>query len=249
MSPRESRRARVVRAAPAGSKPSRARKEPVAESTEDESFDLASLAREPRVVPILPVRQTVLFPYAILPLSIGRERNVALVKDVMAGDRLLAVFAQRDGKIEDPSPQDLYEIGTLAIVMRMLRLPDGSMHVLVQGAARVRLGEVEAREPYLKAKIVPLVEREERDVETDALAKTLIEQMQRMISMAPQMPAEILGAARELDAPSRLADFLASLLDISTDDRQRLLEELDVKQRLKALTSILERELLVLVVG
>jgi ATP-dependent Lon protease len=212
-------------------------------------LNLTELLKGPHARPVLPVRQTVLFPYAFLPLNISRERNVALVKEVMTGDRLIVVVAQRDAQVEDPHPVDLHEVGTLGIIVRMLRLPEGGTHVLVQGLARVRIAEVLQRDPYFKAKVVPLEEREESDVETQALMKTVLEQVERVVSMVPQMPNEVVQAAHAVESPSRLADFLASLLDIPTEDKQALLQELDVKSRLKALTAVLARELQVMEVG
>ncbi len=219
------------------------------EKIETGAVELAELLKEPRVVPVLPVRQTVLFPHAFLPLNIGRPRNLALVNDVMSGDRVMAVFAQRDAEDEDPAPEGLHSVGTLSIVLRMLRLPDANIHVLVQGMIRVRLEKVETREPYLKALVVPLDETETAGVETEALTKTVLDQVERMISMLPQLPAEILQTARSQSSPSHLADFLASMLDIPPVDKQALLEELDVNRRMHALTSFLERELQVIEVG
>src|SRR5204862_6128383 len=123
----------------------------------------------PRDIAVLPIRHTVLFPFAILPLNVGRKKNVQLLGDVMSGDRTIAVFTQRDADQEDPSHEDLHPLGTLAVVLRMVRLPDERVSILVQGSARIRLEAPLAREPYLTARVAPIAEIETTDVETEAL--------------------------------------------------------------------------------
>jgi ATP-dependent Lon protease len=202
----------------------------------------------PRVAKILAVRDTVVFPLGILPLGAGREKSVRLLNDAVAGDRTLAVFMQRN-PVDDPGPEDLHPVGTLGHVLRLVRLPDGQVSVILQGVARVRLGEIEGREPYLTAHVEPLAETEVDDVETEALAKTLLELFAKVVSLSPQVPDEAVAAARGQSSPGRQGDFIASLLDLPSDDKQRLLETLDVKARLKDLHGILAREQQVLEVG
>ena len=203
----------------------------------------------PRELPVLPVRHTVLFPFAILPLSVGRERSVALLNDVMAGDRTIAVVAQRDGNVEDPKFPELYEVGTLGTVLRMVRFPDERYSVLVQGVERVRLAAPVAEEPYLKARVEGLPETTDGSVETEALAKNVLEQFEKVVSLSPSIPDEAVGAARGQAGAGQVADFIASLLDLPAEDKQRLLETLDAKERLRLLTGILGREQQVLEVG
>ena len=202
----------------------------------------------PRVVKILPVKDTVVFPLGILPLGAGREKSVTLLNDAVAGDRTLAVFLQR-GAMEDPAPGDLHPVGTLCHILRMVRLPDGQISAILQGVARIKLGEVESLEPYLTAKVEPLAEVELDDVETEALAKTLLDQFGSVVSLSPQVPDEAVATARAQSSPGRQGDFIASLLELPSDDKQRLLETLDVKRRLQDLHAILARELQVLEVG
>jgi ATP-dependent Lon protease len=203
----------------------------------------------PRELPVLPVRHTVLFPFAILPLSVGRERSVALLNDVMAGDRTIAVVAQRDGNVEDPKFPELYGIGTLGTVLRMVRFPDDRYSVLVQGVERVRLAAPVAAEPYLKARVEGLPETTDGSVETEALAKNVLEQFEKVVSLSPSIPDEAVGAARTQAGAGQVADFIASLLDLPAEDKQKLLETLDAKERLRLLTGILGREQQVLEVG
>jgi len=203
-----------------------------------------------REVPILPVRHTVLFPFAFLPFNIGRSRSINLLNDVMAGDRTIAVVTQKDGAVEEPSPGDLHGIGTLATVLRMVRIADDRISILVQGITRVRVLEVLAEEPYLKARVETLGEEEkEGDVETGALEKAVVSQFEKVVAISPNVPDEAAAAARNQQGSGRVADFIASLLDLKAEDKQALLEELDVRQRLQRLTEILARELQILQVG
>jgi ATP-dependent Lon protease len=202
----------------------------------------------PRVVRVLPVRDTVVFPFGILPLGAGREKGVRLLNDAVAADRTIAVFMQK-GEAEDPPPSDLHAVGALCQILRMVRMPDGQVSAILQGTARVRIAAIEARDPYLTARVEPLDEIEVADVETEALAKTLLDQFARVVALSPQVADEAVATARAQSSPGRLADFVASLLDLPAEDRQRLLEALDVKQRLQDLHGILARELQVLEVG
>jgi ATP-dependent Lon protease len=221
----------------------------VVENAPEGSSDAPPQLAGPREVPVLPVRHTVLFPFAILPINVGRERSLALLNDVMNGDRTLAVFAQLDGNEDDPPPEAVHEIGTLATVLRMVRFADNRVSVLLQGSTRIRRGETTATDPYLKARVEPLHDIELEDVQTEALAKAVIEQFQKVVTFSPSVPDEAVTAARNQPTSGRIGDFIVSLLDLPAEDKQKLLEILDVKTRLETLGEILARELQVLQVG
>jgi ATP-dependent Lon protease len=229
--------------------PGRAKKITVAAAPPTAPQPVTPRLEGPRELPVLPVRHTVLFPYAILPLSVGRERSVTLLNDVMAGDRTIVVVAQRDGNVEDPRFPELYEVGTLGTVLRMVRFPDERYSVLVQGLERVRIAAPVAEEPYLKARVESLGETTDGSVETEALAKTVLEQFERVVSLSPSIPDEAVAAARGQSGAGQVADFIASLLDLPADDKQKLLETLGARERLRLLTGILGREQQVLEVG
>ena len=203
----------------------------------------------PRTLPILPIRHTVLFPFAILPLTVGRERNVRLLGDVMGGDRTVAVFAQRDAEQDNPATTDLHEIGTLAAILRMVRLPDNRLSILIQGTGRVRIGKAAAQQPYLTADVVPAEEIAPKDLETEALGQTLMAEFERIIALHPTIPVEAVVAARNQATAGRLADFMASLLELPTPEKQDLLETLNVKTRLQKLHQILAHQRQVMEVG
>jgi ATP-dependent Lon protease len=215
----------------------------------EETIELPVAPAGPREAPILPVRHTVLFPYAILPLSVGRPRNLAVLNDVMSTDRTVAVFTQTDPDVEDPKPADLHTVGTLATVLRMVRLPDERVSIIVQGTGRVSFDSPVRREPYLVARVSPLVESEPHDLEIEALSQSLLRAFEQLVTMSQTLPAEAVVAARNQLTAGRLADFLASLLEIPVAEKQRVLETLDARERLKQLNAILAHQLQVLEVG
>jgi ATP-dependent Lon protease len=211
------------------------------------TVDLAGL-RE-RATPVLPLRQTVLFPYAILPLNVGRKKSVQLLHEAVAGDRTIAMFAQRDPAVEDPGAGDLYDVGTLATVLRMIRMPDEQLAIVVQGVTRVRLVDLVATDPYLKARLEPIEEVESTDLETEALTKNVLDIFERVVGLLPQVPDEAIAAARSQTSAARICDFIASLLVLPVADKQRLLETADVRQRLQTLHEMLAHHQQVLEVG
>ena len=209
----------------------------------------ATPSTEPRDLPVLPVRHTVLFPFAILPLNVGREKSVTLLNDAMAGDRTIVVAAQRDPNVDEPGFSDLHSIGSIGTVLRMVRFPDNRYSILVQGVTRVRLAELVSDTPYLRVRVEPLVDVESGDVETQALAKNAVDQFERVVALSPNLPDEAVATARNQSSPGRIADFIASLIELPAEDKQKLLEALDVKGRLQVLAEVLARELQVMEVG
>ena len=202
-----------------------------------------------RSAPILPIRKTVLFPFAILPINVGRPKSRQLLNDAMANDRVIAVFTQKDPGLEEVGAADLQTVGTLATVLRMVRVSDTQISIVLQGLARVTIDELLTTEPYLTARVKPLSEIETDDVETDALAQNVLTTFERIVALSPQLPNEAVLAARSQGTPARVADFVASLFDLPTEEKQSLLETLDVKHRLELLTQILGRQQQVLEVG
>jgi len=203
---------------------------------------------EVRELPVLPARMTVLFPYALLPLNVGRDRSVKLLNDVMAGDRTVMVVAQRDPSQEEPNFGDLHTVGTIATVLRMQRFPENRFAVLLQGVARARLMEPTQATPYIKAKVETLIETESDDVETQALIKEVLTQFEKIVSLT-SVPDEAAATARSQTPGGHVADFIASLLELPSEDKQKLLETLEARERLRLLDEILTRELQVLEVG
>jgi ATP-dependent Lon protease len=206
----------------------------------------------PSELPILPLRDTVLFPNSFMPLAVARESSVKLIDDAIADGKLIAVFTQRDAAIEEPGREDLYAVGTATHIHKMFKLPDGSLRLIVQGLARLTLGEIVSTHPYLRARVSAANEdTNDRDViEIDALARNIKTNFQQVVSLSPLLSDDLQTLAMNISEPGRLADFIASsLTTISTAVKQEVLETLDIRARMDNLNRILIKELEVLELG
>jgi ATP-dependent Lon protease len=203
----------------------------------------------PGELPVLPLRDTVVFPDTMIPLTVGQDRSIKLIDEVLANDRLLVLVASKDPEIELPGPELLHNVGTVALAHKMVKLPDNTMRILVQGLQRVKITEFTAEEPYLKASIERLEDVIVESKEVDALRANLLSVFSRIVSLVPYLPEELEMAAANVEEPGALAFLVASTMRIKTEDKQELLEEADVEQRLRKLTRILARELEVLELG
>ncbi len=197
---------------------------------------------------MFPSGQTVVYPAIIIPLGTAEEKLVRLVDEAASKDKFVGFFAQRPGS-EAPLPESLYSVGTVAVIARMFKLPDGSIRAFFQGISRARIKEITQVEPYLKAKIEVLEDRVERTTELEALTKNLLSLFQRAVELAPNLPAELGIAALNIAEPGTLADFVAAHISLKPEEAQEILETLDVSERIKKLTAFLNRELEVLELG
>jgi ATP-dependent Lon protease len=206
----------------------------------------------PPELPILPLRDTVLFPNSFMPLAVARESSVRLIDDAIANGKLIAVFTQRDASVEEPGQADLYPVGTATHIHKMFKLPDGSLRLIVQGLQRVTLDEIVSTQPYLRARVTPAVEgtTEADALEIDALARNIKTNFQQVVSLSPLLSDDLQTLATNISEPGRLADFIASSLStISTAVKQDVLETLDIRARMDNLNRILIKELEVLELG
>jgi ATP-dependent Lon protease len=211
-----------------------------------------NLAEVPRELAILPLRDTILFPHAILPLAVARESSVALVHDAVRERKVIGVVTQRDPAVDDPVDSDLFRIGTLTHIHKMFKFPDGSLRLVVQGVQRFKLVQVHQYRPFLKASIELLqdVVPAEQEVEVKALAQSAMGLFQRVVELSPTLSDELSALAGNIQEPGRLADFVAaSLPSLNTAQKQEMLEILDVKVRLERLNKVLVKDLEVLEVG
>jgi ATP-dependent Lon protease len=220
----------------------------MSELTLDEQIEQGEL-EIPSRLPVLPLKETVVFPQSVSPLAIGQERSVKLVDDVVAGDRMLALVTVRNSDAEEPGWDDLYEIGTAAVVHKMIRVPDGSLRILVQGIGRIRIQRRAQDDPYLIGEFEEVPDIAEETPELEALTRSVQNEFSRLISQVPYLPAELELAAANVDDPSALSHLVASTLRLKTEDKQALLEEADVAARLRAILAILNRELEVVELG
>ncbi len=203
----------------------------------------------PSALPVLPLKETVVFPQSMTPLAIGQERSVKLIDDVVAGDRMLALVTTRDSEVEQAGFDDIYEIGTAGLVHRMIRVPDGTLRILVQGLARIRLERRVTHDPYPVGEFVQLPDVVKQSKEVEALTRTVQNQFARVVELVPTLPDELQLAAANIDDPSILTYLVASTLRLKTEEKQQLLELVDVEQRLRATAAILSRELEVFELG
>jgi len=209
-------------------------------------------APPPEQVPILPLRDTVLFPQSALPLGAGRESSVRLLEDVVRGNRLVGVFTQRDPATEDPLETDLHRVGTLATVHKVLKQPDGTVRLVVQGLHRIRIVEMAQVRPYLMGRIaeVPALPPAAGDLEVEALARNAGTLFRQVVELSPMLPDELATVAQNVTQPDRLGDLIAATLPtLTTQVKQELLETADVKARLARLVAVLTKEAEVLALG
>jgi len=209
----------------------------------------AEIPRLPSELGIIPLRDTVIFPYMIAPLVIGRAKSLHLVDEAANTDRIIGLATQMKPDTEDPGTADLNNVGTAATILKMLKFPDGSTRVLVQGASRIRLKAFTQEDPYFKARIEPVPEVADASVETQALLRSVSDIFGRIVGLSPHLPDELQVAVMNIDNASRAADLIASNINLSTDEKQEMLETFDTKKRLQMLIGFLNRELQVLELG
>jgi len=199
----------------------------------------------PQVLPILPVRDTVLFPGAVLPLTVGRESSLALVNALEGEEKQLGVVAQLDPRVEDPSAADLHKVGTLAKVHKTVKMPNGNVVIFLEGLQRIQITELITLRPYLRARVEAQPDISgEVDAELEALQRNAQDLFRDVVSHSPQLSDDLQSVATAIDDPGRLADFIAGTLpSLSTLVRQELIETPNVRKRLEALIRELSKEL------
>jgi ATP-dependent Lon protease len=218
--------------------------------TSDEQQKADELGDElPATLPLLPLKETVVFPGSLTPLAIGQERSVRLIEDVVGGERLLALVTVRNEEPDMPGWDDLYEVGTAALVHKMIRVPDGSLRILAQGLRRIRRDRPVMDDPYLIGEFVELPDEGGESREVEALTRNVQSLFARVIGMVAYLPEELQIAAANAEDASTLCHLVASTLRLKTEEKQRLLEETNVEQRLRDLSLILNRELEVFELG
>ncbi len=202
----------------------------------------------PDVLPVMALKDVVLFPYVIVPLSVGRDKSVKAVDQALSENRLILLVTQKDPSEEDPSPDDLYDVGCVAVIMRMLKLPDGNIRILVQGLSRARIDYLTQTEPYLEARLTRLEEpsAEEEELQVEAFMRSIKQGLDKVVNLGKQISPEVMLVASNLDDPLRLADLAASNLGLKVPDAQQVLETLDAQPRLKLVHDLLGKEVVLL---
>ena len=199
-----------------------------------------------KVLPVLPLRDIVVFPHMVVPLFVGRDKSVRALEEVMKTDKQIVLVTQKDRDQDDPGPEDIYEVGVMAVVLQLLKLPDGTVKVLVEGKSRAGVHRYTARDEFYEAEVTPIPEQGGVADETEALSRAVIEQFESYVKLNKKVPPEALAAIPQITEPGRLADNIAAHLAVKIGDRQQLLEIADVGKRLERVFALMEGEISVL---
>lgn len=212
-------------------------------SSEDE--ETMNSEKIPEVLSILPLRNTVLFPGVVIPITVGRDKSIRLIKEAYKADKIIGVVAQKDSGVEDPGLDDLHRIGTVAHIIRMLRMPDGNTTVIIQGKRRFLISEVQSTEPYLRANITPLGDNKNsmNEKEFVALIDSLRDLSLQIITQSPNIPSEASFAIKNIESPSFLINFISSNMNADVEKKQELLELVNMKERATKVLEYLTKEL------
>jgi ATP-dependent Lon protease len=203
----------------------------------------------PEVLPVLPLKDTVVYPFSVQPLGVGQERSIRLIDDVMRGDRLVVLVAQKSAAMEQAGPDDIFKIGTVARVGRMFRMPDGTLQIAVQGLERVVLGEFTQEKPYLMAHVALQPDTQEEDNETEAIKRNVVSYFQRMVTLVQTMPEHFAASALNLEEARQVVYVIATFVPMELEMRQELLELDSVREKLLQLSTYLTHELEILELG
>jgi ATP-dependent Lon protease len=223
----------------------------IEEAVEQEAAQTPDEAERDDVLtlPVLPLRGTVVFPLTVVPLAAAQARSLRLIDDVMSGDRTVALVMQKNAELEGAGPDDIYEIGTIATILQMMRVPDGSVRLAVQGQERMRIRRFVAEEPFLRAVIEKDPETQDDSVEVEALTRNTLDLFQRLVSLVSHLPDELVTAALNVDDPRHLVYLVATNLRMEPEERQKLLELDSVKAKLETINAFISKELEVLELG
>ncbi len=197
-------------------------------------------------IPLLAIRNTVIFPVLAFPINVGRDKSLKAVDRSMESDRLMGIVAQTDAKIEDPDTGELHTVGTAVKILKSVKMPGNKLNVIIQGLSRIRILEFIHTEPYLKARVEMLDEEEVKGLEVNAVLLNLREQAQKIIELSPHIPSEASFLVKSIDNPAILSDIVASNLSVSVEEKQELLETLDVRDRMEKVIALLNKEIQVL---
>ena len=213
---------------------------PIISEEDEDSLNKQDL---PELLPILPLRNTVLFPGVIIPITVGRDKSLALIEDVKKKNNILGVVTQKDAKVEDPNEEDFFKTGTLAQILKILEMPDGSTSVIIQGKKRFNVEEVVAREPYFIARTTDIPEAKPvKDSEFDAIVGSLKDLSLRLIRLSSQIANEASFVVKNIDSPTYLINFISTNSDLKTNEKQQLLEKNNLKERAILLLELLSKE-------
>ncbi|MEO0132191.1 MAG: endopeptidase La [candidate division WOR-3 bacterium] len=200
----------------------------------------------PSELPVLAIRGGVIFPGIIMPLVVTTARAAKLVDDALASNKLVCAVLQKNEEVEEAGPEELYKVGTISLILKMLKFPDGTMRILLQGLKRGTVNFYTQVQPYLKANITPVIEEEKKDITTEAMKRNIISMFQKLVELSQYLPDELATVAMNIESVSRLSDFIAFHINLPVQEKQRLLEILDPQERLNQLAPLLNKEISIL---
>lgn len=203
----------------------------------------------PEVLPLIPLRDLIVFPNLVVPLFVGRERSISALEQCMRTDHLVALVTQRAAETQDPGPGDIYDVGCVVTVLQELKLPDGTAKALVEGVQRIRIVEYLETDPHLTVRVEIIEEPKQADLEAQALMRNLVSDFENASQLGKPIPQEVLVAASSIEEPGRLADFVTFHLSLKIEEKQQILEALDPKDRLQKTSEFLRKELEILELG
>ncbi|MDF2368320.1 LON peptidase substrate-binding domain-containing protein, partial [Sneathiella sp.] len=199
-----------------------------------------------QIFPVLPLRDIVVFPHMIVPLFVGRDKSVRALEDVMKDDKQILLVAQKNASQDDPGEEDIHRVGTIASVLQLLKLPDGTVKVLVEGGERARIDEFLTNPDFFQAHAEILEEKDAETPELEALARSVISQFEQYVKLNRKIPPEVLVSLNQIDEPSKLADTMASHMALKISEKQELLEIESATERLERVYALMEDEIGVL---
>ena len=199
----------------------------------------------PEILPILPLRNTVLFPGVVIPITVGRDRSIQLIKDANKADKIIGVVAQLTDSTEEPSGEDMYKVGTVAQIIKTLRMPDGNTTIIIQGKKRFSIVEYVQSEPYHKAKVLAFdeIRPNKTDKEFQAIISNLKETSTQIVKISPNIPSDASFAINNIESPTFLVNFISSNMNANTSDKQKMLEVPNLKERSLLVLENLNKEL------
>ncbi len=195
------------------------------------------------VLPLLPLRGMIVFPFMVIPLDVGRDKSISALEEAMVQDRLIVLAAQRQAKMNEPGPDDIYTMGTIAEVKQLLKLPDGTIRVLVEGIQRAKIVNYTSSEPHYRVQLIQVDESDEKNVEVEALMRSTMYQFEQLIKLSKKIPPEVLTSVSNIEDPGRMADIISSHLNLKIEEKQDILEAVSAKSRLETLCTFLVKEI------
>ena len=193
-------------------------------------------------LPLLPLRDVVVYPHMVTPLFVGRGKSIEALERAMVSDKQVLLVAQRNPSVDDPTAEDVYSIGTIASILQLLKLPDGTVKVLVEGVERANIEAVDDLDTFFRARIVPMAEEELSGKEADILIRSTIDQFEKYVNLSKKVPAEVITSLSGIDDPGRLADTVAAHMALELPQKQTILEMASVRERIEHLLNLMDAE-------